>query len=115
MQLKNDVDGRNALRDVIESFYKETGRVVRIFLETEEQNFFKVHFFLERRHVIRYGIGMDRRMWLGGLELGIGPQYFSPYYFWDYPNSERFKIEASTEAVVHNLALLDEFLGYANK
>ncbi len=46
MQLKNDVDGRNALRDVIESFYKETGRVVRIFLETEEQNFFKVHFFV---------------------------------------------------------------------
>jgi hypothetical protein len=48
------------------------------------------------------------------VSLAIGPHYFAPADFWSYENSKRFKIEASTEAIEHNLKLLDEFFGAAN-
>jgi hypothetical protein len=48
-------------------------------------------------------------MLLGGVELGIGPHYFGPSAFWSYENANRFISEISTQAVFHNLRLLDEF------
>jgi hypothetical protein len=71
-----------------------------------------VHYIFDRRHVIRYGIGMDRYIWVGGVELGIGPGYFDAADFWSHENSERFSQIATTENVESNLRLLDEFLGY---
>ena len=79
---------------------------------SDENDWHYEHFLLDRKHVFRYGIGKDRRMMLGSLELGIGPHYFSAADFWDEANFKRFSMEASTEAIEHNLGLLDEFLGY---
>lgn len=113
MQLKNDFEGRNFLRDTIIGHHERIGgRTIQCFLHTEnkEWNWHYEHFLLNRKFVFRYGLGEDRGLTLGGIELAIGPHYFSPADFWDYANSQRFKMEASTEAVEHNLMLLDEFL-----
>ncbi len=115
MQLKNDTNGRNLLREVVTGYYEKLGnRTVSCFLRANnpEWNWYYEHYLIDHKHVIRYGLGEDRHLLIGGVELAIGPHYFAPVDFWDYPNSQRFKIEASTEAVEYNLKLLDEFLGY---
>lgn len=115
MQLKIDVDGRNLLDETIHNFYKRNGaRNVRNFMHSEDKEWgtFYTHFLIDRKHVIRYGIGQDRGFLLGGVDLAIGPHYFTPSVFWSYENSERFSLEASTEGVEQNLALMDEFFGY---
>lgn len=115
MQLKNDIEGLNTLDDVIHEFYEFYGRrQIRVFMRSkhEDWDWHYVHFILNHKHIIKCGIGQDRNMWLGGLELAIGPHYFGPADFWDYENSQRFSLEATTEAVFKNLRLLDEFLGY---
>lgn len=112
MQLKNDDNGQNTLRTNIIKHYKEKEISISNFLISDENGWHYEYFLLDRKHVFRYGIGEDRRIILGSLELGIGPHYFCPSDFWDYSNSERFSIEASTNAVEQNLKLLDEFLGY---
>lgn len=116
MQLKNDFSGRNLLDETIRSYYKDNGdRHVSIFLHStnEEWGWRYAHVLLDRKIVIRYGVGEDRGMLLGGVELAIGPHYFGPSDFWSYENSQRFTLEASTEGVEKNLRLLDEFLGYS--
>lgn len=113
MQLKDDIESKNALDRAILEFYKENGnRDVRIFLhsKSEDEMEYRTHFLLDRQYVIEYGIGFDRGFWLGGVALGIGPHYFSPSYFWSYEDANRFTLEATTEGVEKNLALLDEFL-----
>jgi hypothetical protein len=118
MQLSNDLEGRNLLARTIFAFYRSDGdRIVKNFLRSEdkEQGYFYTHFLVDAVHVIRYGIGQDRGILLGGVEIAIGPHYFSPADFWSYENSERFTLEASTEGVVHNLKLLDEFWGLGRK
>lgn len=69
-----------------------------------------VRYLLDAKHVIEYRITNDRNFFLSIVSLAIGPHYFSPADFCDYENSQRFSLEASTEAIVHNLNLLDEFL-----
>lgn len=113
VQLRNDIAGVNLLRGTVLEYYaSDSTRIVEYFLETddEEWGWHYQHFLVDRRHIFRYGIGQDRGVWLGGLDLAIGPHYFGVAQFWDYANSERFKLDATTEAVKHNLALLDEFL-----
>lgn len=112
MQLKNDDDGQNSLRETVLKHYKKLAIVINLFLLSDQNGWHYEHFLLDRKHVFRYGIGEDRRMMVGSLELGIGPHYFSAADFWDYPNFKRFSIEASTESVERNLSLFDEFLGY---
>lgn len=115
MQLSIDIEGKNLLDEVIQHYYKKIGnRTARNFLHAEEsaQKWFFTYFLIDRKHVIRYGFGRDRGLLMGGLELAIGPHYFGPAAFWCYENSTRFSIEASTESVIKNLTLLDEFLGY---
>ena len=87
---------------------------MRIFSETEDKEWdaFDLHFLLDRKHVIKYGICGNRHSYTGGVGLAIGPHYFAPSDFWSYENSQRFKMAATTDAVEHNLRLLDEFLGY---
>lgn len=113
MQLSNDFHGFNTLRNTIIDCYEKSNRSIKCFLRTEDKEWgwHYEHFLLDRKYVFRYGIGIDRQIMLGSLELAIGPHYFGPSDFWDYANSERFSIEASTEAVENNLVLLDEFLG----
>lgn len=110
MLLKNDIDGRNGLRQIILEHYQEQGMPATMFWESEEHGFFNVHFLISRKYVARYGIGEDRSTAIGGLQLAIGPHYFSPIDFWGYEPAQRFSIDASDDAVKNNLCLLDEFL-----
>ena len=115
MQLKNDSPSWNMLRETVYDHYKINGaRCVSGFLDTqnEEWGWTYQHFLLDRKHIFKYGIGVDRGVWMGGVSLAIGPHYFGPADFWNYAASERFKIDATVSAVQHNLRLLDEFLGY---
>jgi hypothetical protein len=112
MQLSDDLSGRNLLIHTVIQYYRSNGaRPVRKFSETEDKEWahFYAHFLVDRKYVIRYGIGADRGDLRGGVELAIGPHYFGPADFWSYENSERFTLEASTEGIERNLALLDEF------
>lgn len=114
MLLSNDIDGRNALQKVIEHHYAHKNpQAVEWFSDSrnEEWGWQYLHFLLNRKHVFRYGMGMDRWGLRAGVELAIGPHYFGPASFWSYEASTRFSGEASTEAVEKNLRLLDEFLG----
>lgn len=115
MQLKNDIEGLNILDDTINEFYTIYGRrLIKIFMRSKHNDWDwdYIHYILDHKHIIRYGIGEDRGMWLSSLELAIGPHYFGAVDFWNYENSQRFTIEATTEAIFKNLRLLDEFLGY---
>ena len=118
MLLKNDIEGINNLDDAIQNYYKNTGgRVVRQFSTSEniEWGWTYLHYLVDRNRIFRYGIGQDRTTWVGGIELAIGPHYFGVADFWSYENAQRFKIEASTDAAVFNLRLLDEFWGCRGK
>jgi hypothetical protein len=113
MQLKNDHQGLDLLRDtILDHFNIEKGRVAVCFLESRNEEWGRhyQHYLIDRIHVFRYSIGEDRGLITGALELAIGPHYFSPEYFWSYENARRFRMEASTEAVQLNLRLLEEFL-----
>jgi hypothetical protein len=77
--------------------------------EDVEKGYF-IRFLLDAKYVVEYRIGRDRNFFLSIPSLAIGPHYFPPCDFWDYANSQRFTLEASTEAIVHNLKILDEFL-----
>lgn len=115
MQLKNDLSSCNLLDETIRDYYKKNGnREARNFLYTkdDEWGWYCTHFLIAKKHVIRCGIGRDRGVWVGGVELAIGPHYFDPSAFWSFQDAERFTIESSTEGVVKNLILLDEFWGY---
>jgi hypothetical protein len=115
VQFKNDMSSYDALFNTVSSFYQAIpGRRVVIF-ETQfpgedlGEDYF-VRYLLDAKHAVEYRIERDRNFLLSVLSLAIGPHYFPPCDFWDYENSQRFKLEASTEAVVHNLTVLDEFL-----
>lgn len=110
MQLKNDIDGRNGLRQIISKHYQEQNVPATIFWESEEHGLFNAHFLIGRKHVARYGIGEDRFTAIGGIQLAIGPHYFSPEDFWGYELAQRFSLEANEDAIRRNLHLLDEFL-----
>lgn len=114
MRLKNDADGRNFLDETIQGYYRSNGnRCASNFLHSkdEEWGWSYTHFLLEQKIIFRYGIGEDRGVTMGGLQLAIGPHYFGPADFWSYENSQRFRLGTEVDDVLHNLGLLDEFLG----
>lgn len=74
------------------------------------QNNLEINFLFDRKHVAKYIDCFDRSIYFGVFLLAIGSHYFTPADFFDYPSSERFDRDASTEAVAHNLGLLDDFL-----
>ena len=115
MRLKNDMSGFAELFNTVSSFYQQTeGRRVIIFEEKypgeDVVSDYFVRYLLDAKNVVEYRIANDRNVFLSVLSLAIGPHYFIPGAFWDYENSQRFNLDASTEAIVHNLTLLDEFL-----
>ncbi|WP_426269705.1 hypothetical protein ACN9MB_17465 [Dyella kyungheensis] len=105
------LDVKNDLQKSILNFYKNLGRDAVCFRESknEEWGGEYLHFLIDKTKVIRYGFAHDREMWVGGVQLGIGPEYFSPAYFWSYENSTRFISDIDTQSVFHNLFLMDEF------
>jgi len=103
------------LFNTISSYYENIdGRKIFIFEEqypTEDLELgYFIRYLLNAKHVVEYRVKNDRGIFLSVLSLAIGPHYFIPGVFWDYENSQRFNLDASTEAIVHNLKLLDEFL-----
>jgi hypothetical protein len=115
VQLKNEMHSFDMLFNAVSSFYRgDQSRRVLIFEEKypdkDDDSGYFVRFLLDRKHVVEYRVANDRGLFLSILSLAIGPHYFPPTDFWDYENSQRFNLEASTEAIVHNLELLEEFL-----
>lgn len=111
MRLRNDEATWNKLREVISDHYDKQGRPLTFFSpDFSAEDSVEVAFLIDRKHVAKYLIGVDRGIFTGALLLAIGPHYFRPSQFWSYEDSKRFSIDATTEAVEHNLSLLDEFL-----
>jgi hypothetical protein len=119
VQLKNDMGSFDLLFNTASSYYREHGdRQIIIFEEQypsddSERGYF-IRYLLSKKHVVEYRVNSDRGFLLSIVSIAIGPHYFSPGDFWDYKNSQRFSLEASTEAIVQNLKLLDEFLENAS-
>jgi hypothetical protein len=113
VQLKDRLSDLDALYNAVTDFYFVTSRRCLIFESkspgAEGQGDYFVRFLLDGKHVVEYRIAEDRGTFLSIVSLAIGPHYFSPGDFWDYKNSQRFTLEASTDAVSYNLNLLDEF------
>jgi len=117
VQLNNDFESFEALYAAIYAYYKKMGvRTVTIFADKPPGNDgeFYARFLVDRKHVVEYGVVQDRGSTLSSVSLAIGPHYFGPADFWSYEASQRFKMDASLDAIVHNLALLDEFFGYSD-
>jgi hypothetical protein len=112
---KNDINGRNGLRRIILEHYQEQSKPPTIFWKSDELGFFNVHFLISRKYVARYGIGEDRSTSIGGVQLAIGPHYFSPEDLWTRMSAQRFSIETSENAIRNNLKLLDDFLDAKEK
>lgn len=107
----NDVlEIKNNIHKSVLDYYESLNREARYFLETKnlEWAWTYLHFLIDRKYVIRYGFGIDRIL-CGGVEFGIGPNYFGADAFWSYENSTRFMSSISEDSIFHNLRLLDEF------
>jgi hypothetical protein len=102
---------RNDIQLSILNYYKYMGREAKYFRESEnvEWEGWYLHFLVEKKRVIRYGFGFDRGVWVGGIEIGLGPEYLGPAYFWSYEKSTNFVSSVDAESIFHNLRLLDEF------
>lgn len=111
MQLSNYLEIRNGLQLTVLKYYRARGREARYFLESkdEEWGWVNLHFLIDRRHVVRYGFGIDRDILRGGISLGIGPHYFGPDSFWSYEDSLKFSHTLDDDSVFRNLRLMDEF------
>ncbi|WP_157900234.1 hypothetical protein [Rhodoferax koreensis] len=115
MLLKNDEKSFELLFNTIGDYYEKNGnRTAYIFENLKPGNNIEagyfVRFLLEKKHILEYRIVQDRGFFIAIPSFAIGPHYFSPGEFWDYKNSQRFTLEASTEGIEQNLKLLDEFL-----
>jgi len=112
MELSNNFIGENLLNDCIREYYAKNGNQPneKFDANTSDDGFF-VCYLINRKHAIKYEFFFDRNLFIGSLTLAIGPHYFGSSAFWSYENSTRFSINATTEAVEKNLALLDEFWG----
>lgn len=113
MQLKSEMDSFSLLFNSVSKYYEDDEREVLIFEkkfpeEKCDSDYF-VRFLVEKKHVVEYRISKDRGLFLSIVSVAIGPHYFVPNEYWDYKNSQRFFLEASTEAITRNLEILDEF------
>jgi hypothetical protein len=114
LQLNNDLESFSLLITTIGSYYHTRRRPLQVFFHQEPkgQDRYFIRFLIDRKHVVEYSIEYEAKVRgnIGGLRLGIGPEYFPPIVFWSEMESRRFSMAATTEAICDNLALLDEFL-----
>lgn len=117
MQLNNYIEIRNDIQLSVLNYYKYLGREARYLRESENTDWggWYLHFLIERSHAIRYGFGIDRNVWVGGVEIGVGPEYIGPADFWSYEKSTNFVSSVDPQGVFHNLRLLDEFWKLTSK
>lgn len=116
MQLRGDDASETALWKAINEYYSRfTKRAFAVFSGDSpiSSNVISVNVLVDRIHVIRYIVSNDATpncgRWTSGLQLARGPFFFGAADFWSYENYLRFDNSATTEAVVHNLKLMDEF------
>lgn len=116
MQIRNDAKSKQLLLDTVYDYYP--GGLPKDVVhfkssEDKEANGFSLYFLIKRKHIIQFHIIENDRSpgkFLGGLSMGIGAFFFSPADFWSFEAYERFDRSATTEAVIHNLRLFEEFL-----
>ena len=118
MRLKNDVTGLDELFNCLSDFYQSRKRSfscldlgVKGNGDSEGDHYY-VCFLLDKKTAIRYSIPIAFRT-LPDLQLGIGPHYASLSELADLTNENfayGFYLDSTTEAVEHNLKLLDQYL-----
>ncbi|MGD1324829.1 hypothetical protein ACNHE5_07860 [Pandoraea pnomenusa] len=112
MQLKNDAESLDLVDQCVIDYYRSKGRYVKNFLRSrnDEWGTLYSHYLVDRKTVVRVSLGQDRGIFLTGIQIGIGPHYFSPSEFWSFEDADRFRMEASVESVLVNLSALDDFI-----
>lgn len=120
VELKNDEASRNALTLCIERYYKDQKRVCfrrgGIIIHTSVidksiyEDTYSVKYIIDRKYFFRYHIPIDDRNFYAMLEFGIGPEYEEIRSLVSEENQSKFSMDSTTEAVVHNLKMLDEYL-----
>jgi hypothetical protein len=67
-------------------------------------------FFIDRKYFIRYSIPIDTRNFYAMVSLAIGPNYVPLKWLVSDETQSKLSMESTTEGVVHNLIMLDEYL-----
>ncbi|MCW5223538.1 hypothetical protein D8B23_02550 [Verminephrobacter aporrectodeae subsp. tuberculatae] len=67
-------------------------------------------YFVARKYFIKYSIPIDTKNCFAMLSFAIGPNYVPMTWLVTEENESKFRVDNTTEAVVHNLAMLDEYL-----
>jgi hypothetical protein len=119
VQLKNDVSGIDQLFNCVYEYYTNSNREIQ-FLSSgqigkggDEGDCYFVNFILDRKYIFRYSIPIAIRT-LAGLWIGVGPEYVSIGWLVHEKFYEQFSGNSTTEAVEHNLKLLDEYFALQN-
>ncbi|WP_265645314.1 hypothetical protein [Verminephrobacter aporrectodeae] len=120
MELKNDPQSHAALDACIDKYYRDKGVPCRPYGEgivktsvidgkVYEDEYERI-YFVARKYFINYSIPIDTRNFFAMLSLAIGPNYVPMRWLVTEENKSKFSMDSTTEAVVHNLAMLDEYL-----
>lgn len=119
VELKNDVLSRNEMRLCIERYYRDRGRDCFGYGEVVHtslmdgitcEDTYSMKYLIDKKNLIRYHIPIDARNFYACLCLGVGPEYVNMRNLVSEKNQYKFSMESTTDAVVHNLAMLDEYL-----
>ena len=116
MRLKNDPSGTDDLWNSLKSHYLQSSRSIKFLSSgaygrgSDEGDHYFINFLLDKKYVLKYSIPTAIRTF-AGLWLGMGPE-FVPLELLiseDEEDSFNFNGDSTTEAVEHNLALLDKY------
>lgn len=119
VELKNDALSRNAMRLCLERYYGNKGRSCSGYGEAVHSSVvdgitceetYSMKYLIDKKILIRYHIPIDTRNFYACLCLGIGPEYVNMRNLVSEEDQYKFSMESTTEAVFHNLAMLDEYL-----
>jgi len=120
MELRNDSQSYAALNACIDRYYRSKGLpclpIGEVKINTSEingaiyENDYEQNYFVARKYFIKYSIPIDTRNFYAMLSLGVGPGYVPMKWLVSEENESKFSMESTTEAVVHNLKMLDEYL-----
>jgi hypothetical protein len=113
VQLKNDASSSLELNECVNAYFEKQNRSCKFLPPkiSSEGEWYALRFLIDRKHVIEYSIPIDRRNYFATLLVGVGPCFVFPI---DLMNEEQakdfnFSMDSTTEAVEHNLVLLDKY------
>jgi hypothetical protein len=120
MELKNNQDSFYALNACVDKYYQERGypclpyggtKIQKIYIDGKEyEEEYQQVYFVARKHFIQYSIAIDTRNFYSMLSLAVGPHFVNMRWLVTEENESKFSMDSTTEAVEHNLAMLDEYL-----